>query len=147
MEIVSNLEWFIKEAEEVLGCGLYANPADASGNCLISVSRLLESCPDWSDHLNVIYMETFKPFAPTTYTNHYALLIEGKVVDFTLRQFNPRVPYPSVMDPDDWRSVLIEAWDDHMAVMVYANDVCQECYKGVSSYCQCHWLKDSIIAA
>lgn len=43
--------------------------------------------------------------------DHHALMHRGKVLDFTLRQFDPDSPYPFYGSVEEWKSILSRTWD------------------------------------
>lgn len=45
------------------------------------------------------------------HSDHFALMHRGKVLDFTLRQFDPTTPFPFYGSVSEWKSYLEKTWD------------------------------------
>lgn len=45
------------------------------------------------------------------YSDHFAIMHRGKVLDYTLRQFDESTPWPFYGTIDEWKSVLEKAWE------------------------------------
>lgn len=45
------------------------------------------------------------------HSDHHANIHRGKVIDFTLRQFDSETPWPFYGTVDEWVSILSKAWD------------------------------------
>lgn len=53
------------------------------------------------------------------YSDHFAIMHRGKVLDYTLRQFDESTPWPFYGTIDEWKAVLEKAWEtkvDHHIV-------------------------------
>ena len=52
------------------------------------------------------------------HSDHHANMHYGKVLDFTLRQFDPETPWPFYGTVDEWLSILSKAWDTEVDAFI-----------------------------
>lgn len=45
------------------------------------------------------------------HSDHHAIMHRGKVLDYTLRQFDESTPWPFYGTVSEWKSILEKAWD------------------------------------
>ena len=92
----------------------YATPKKARGKCLEVTEEALGLCSDdWvmvgaaSDREDLF--ERLKTL--NQYSDHFALLRDDVVIDFTFRQFDSETPYPLVCSLTEWIERLARAWE------------------------------------
>ncbi len=76
------------------------------------IERLDIACaehPDYIDYDGVIDEDIVTAIG---FTNHFAFIIdENTIVDYTLRQFDPQVPYPFVGNHEEWGNAIAKRWN------------------------------------
>lgn len=90
----------------------------AKGRCHIETSRIRKELNEKGLPSRIIYAENRKTplqvFRDTGQrSNHYAIYFPqlSRVVDYTMRQFNPESEYPFVGTQKEWRDMLKKSWD------------------------------------
>lgn len=94
-----------------------SNPGTASGQCYLSVKRILDYY-QVHEELQVAFARHHNDpegryYQHGQYSNHYAIWHpeEKLVVDFTLRQFAPTSAFPWTGTYSAWLRILARAWD------------------------------------
>lgn len=121
---------FVGEMVDLVGADLhkYAVPHGAEGKCL-AATRLIGEIVHW-DGVEMI-------FTRRDGRDHCAAYIreEGKVLDYTMRQFHPETAFPFIGTLAEWESMICAAWRvSHIGV--YAGKPCDEC-NYLEALCKC----------
>lgn len=79
------------------------------------------------------------------HSDHYAsVLPDGRMLDYTLRQFDRNTPYPFIGTREEWEGILSRAWDspaieDTPCVRCgFFDDVCICCLQCYNDFCTCY---------
>lgn len=102
----------------------------AAGRCHKETSKIRSTlCAEGIDS-RIIYAENranpVEVYHDTgQYSNHYAVYLPKycRVVDFTMRQFDPDSDYPYVGTQKEWKEILKKSWDQKVIhAKTFSND-------------------------
>lgn len=133
----------IEEIIDQVGTGYakYSNPDVAAGYCNIVTAQVLDDL-EWMGAQMIYTAHTNDPDWRYSelgqYADHFAVYIDGTVLDYTMRQFHPDTPFPYVGTVDDWTALLSAAWEQE-DLPVSIGTPCNYCQlvKEACSCCHC----------
>lgn len=112
MSIVSNTILIMGSRDDLL------NPIKARGRCYTETRKIQNLLKDNKISSRVVYAENhnnpeYRYDNLGQHADHYAIYIpsENRVIDYTMRQFDPDCVHPFVGTRHQWKQKLEEAWD------------------------------------
>ena len=105
------------------------DPKSATGQCHIETERVRSMLALCGVQTKIMYAENRKTAVEVfnntgQHSNHYAIYLEGscRVIDFTMRQFDPDSPFPFVGTQREWKDKLRSAWKQETIYAKAFND-------------------------
>lgn len=104
------------------------DPFYAGGECY-NVTYEIQDLVNWDERMQVLYADHNNDVAGRhkrlqQCSDHYAVYLPGedKVLDYTLRQFNPDTTFPFVGSVTEWLRVLQDSWETEDVKLKYNVD-------------------------
>lgn len=103
----------------------FQDPLVARGECYLT-SRKIHELVNWDERTSLIQAEHLNdPVGRLKnlkqHSDHYAIHLPGedKVLDYTLRQFDPDTSFPFVGTVTEWLQILSTSWDTTDVIVEY----------------------------
>ena len=118
---------------ELVGSELdeYSDPIEARGSCWTASNHVLTALN--FDDAEFIYTQHFNDpqgryIRLQQHSDHYAVFLTDteQVIDYTLRQFDPGVPFPYIGTVEDWSRILSGVWEVEF-VRTFTGLECGDC--------------------